>query len=172
MDFKPESYKAAGVIIEIYDEEQKTEKFKVREFVIQQENEFGTNYVKFQLNNAKTELMEKFGIGNEVVVTFNCKGIYYTDKMGSPRYITNLVAWNVQDYADHLAQVAANAQRAAGKSYPNKVATTAANYPPKQPCNHNTYRDIDFSTPPPPPPKEEDNSRPKNEIEYLEDLPF
>jgi len=85
------SYELAGKIIEIYDENQVSDKFKKREFVVETENNGFTDQVKFQLVQDKTGLIESFQIGQPVKVYFNIRGNKWKDN-----YFVNLQAWRLE----------------------------------------------------------------------------
>jgi hypothetical protein len=78
---------------------QRTEKFKVREFVIEQTEEANdktfTNYVKLQATQDKAALLDKVNFGDEVKVSFNLRGNKW-EKDGKVSYFTNLDAWKIE----------------------------------------------------------------------------
>ena len=84
-----------GKIVDVFDLQQITEKFKKREFVIETEERGFQQYVKFQLNQDKCSLIEDFNVGDNVKVSFNLTGKPYTRKTGEKDYITNIVAWKI-----------------------------------------------------------------------------
>lgn len=87
--------KVIGKLIEVMETQQVTEKFSKREFVVQYaENPEYPEYIKFQLNN-KTELINKFEVGDEIEVHFNLTGKPWTNKEGVTSYFNNLVAWKI-----------------------------------------------------------------------------
>lgn len=85
-----------GKLHEVYPEQQITEKFKKREFVIEMDDNGYTQYVKFQLNQDRCSLIAPFKKGDDLKVAFNLTGRAYTAKSGETGYITNLVAWKLQ----------------------------------------------------------------------------
>jgi Domain of unknown function (DUF3127) len=93
------SYELTGRLIEKYEVVQRTETFKTREFVIEKSDEINgrliTNYVKFQCVQDRTNLPDKFNMGDEVKVSFNLKGSKWV-KDGKTNYITNLDAWRME----------------------------------------------------------------------------
>lgn len=85
-----------GKLIEVMETQQVSEKFKKREFVV----EYSTNpeypeYIKFQLNNKNTELINQYSIGDEIEVHYNLTGKPWTNKDGVTTYFNNLVAWKI-----------------------------------------------------------------------------
>lgn len=93
------SYEITGKLVAKFEIVQRTEKFKTREFVIEKSEDIGgrviTNYVKFQCVQDKTEMPDRFHMGDEVKVQFNIKGSKWV-KDGRENYITNLDAWRME----------------------------------------------------------------------------
>jgi len=88
------SFEVKGTIVEIYDENQVTDRFKKREFVIEVKEGMYSEFVKMQLVQDKTNLIEPFKVGDEINVSFNLKGRPYT-RDGKTTYFTNLDAWRI-----------------------------------------------------------------------------
>lgn len=93
------AYEIVGKLIAKFDVNQRTETFKVREFVIEKSEDISgrliTNYVKFQCVQDKTAMPDRFNIGDEVKVSFNLKGTRW-EKEGKVNYFTNLDAWRME----------------------------------------------------------------------------
>ena len=93
------SYEISGKLAAKFDIVQRTESFKTREFVIEKSEDINgrtiTNFVKFQCVQDKTNMPDKFNIGDEVRVQFNIKGSKW-EKDGRTNYITNLDAWRME----------------------------------------------------------------------------
>ena len=93
------AYEIVGKLIAKFDINQRTETFKVREFVIEKSEDINgrliTNYVKFQCVQDKTAMPDRFNIGDEVKVSFNLKGTRW-EKEGKVNYFTNLDAWRME----------------------------------------------------------------------------
>ena len=88
------SLEVKGTIVEIYDENQVTDRFKKREFVIEVKEGMYSEFVKMQLVQDKTSLIDAFKVGDEINVSFNLKGRPYT-RDGKTTYFTNLDAWRI-----------------------------------------------------------------------------
>ena len=54
-----------------------------------------TSYIKFQCVQDKTNMPDRFNIGDEVKVQFNLRGTKW-EKDGKTSYITNLDAWRME----------------------------------------------------------------------------
>ena len=106
-----------GKLIEKYDTQNVSERFRKREFVLELADEINgnvyTNYAKMQLVQNKCDILDRFNVGDVLKVSFNIKGTRY-EKDGRTNYFSNLDAWRVEN--------AANAQPAANQGQP------AANY--------------------------------------------
>lgn len=90
------SYEAKGTIHIIKDTVQVNEKFKKREFILKIEDNGFTNYVPFQTVQAKTDLLDRYQVGEEVTVNFNLKGNLWKDGA-----IGNLDCWKIQSAASN-----------------------------------------------------------------------
>jgi len=93
------SYELTGKLVAKFDEVQRTEKFKTREFAVEKTDDINgksiVNYVKFQCVQDKTTIVDRVNIGDEIKVYFNIKGSKW-DKNGVTNYITNLDAWRIE----------------------------------------------------------------------------
>lgn len=93
------AYEITGKLTAKFDINQRTETFKVREFVIEKSEEVNgrniTNYVKFQCTQDKTSMPDRFNIGDEIKVSFNLRGTRW-EKEGKVNYFTNLDAWRME----------------------------------------------------------------------------
>jgi single-strand DNA-binding protein len=89
------SFDIQGKLHEVFDEQQVSEKFRKREFVLEIPDGQYTQHCKFQLTQDKCNLIDQFKQGDEVKVTFNLTGKPFT-KNGQTMYFTNLQAWRVE----------------------------------------------------------------------------
>jgi hypothetical protein len=93
------SYEASGRLVAVYDTIQRSEKFRTREFVIETTEAIRdrtiNNYIKFQLVQDRTDLINTFKVNDTVKVKFNIKGSRW-EKNGQTNYITNLDAWRIE----------------------------------------------------------------------------
>jgi single-stranded DNA-binding protein len=110
------SYEVTGKLVAVYDTMQRTETFKVREFVIEKQDDIGgriiSNFIKFQCVQDKTEMPGRFNVGDEVKVSFNLKG-NRSDRNGQTTYFTNLDAWRMEN-AGAMQQGGGNGQQSSG----------------------------------------------------------
>lgn len=89
------AYDAQGKLHEIFDEQQVSEKFRKREFVLEIPDGAYTQFIKFQLTQDKCNLLDQYNVGDEVKVAFNLSGKPFT-KNGTTMYFTNLGAWRIE----------------------------------------------------------------------------
>jgi single-strand DNA-binding protein len=89
------AYEATGRLHEIFDEQQVSEKFRKREFVLEVQDGQYPEHIKFQMVQDKTALIDPFKVGDEVKVTFNLRGRGF-NKNGQMLYFTNLEAWRIE----------------------------------------------------------------------------
>jgi hypothetical protein len=92
-------FQLSGKLFEIYPTQQKTEKFKAREFVLETTKQVGdkeiTDYVKFQATGDKCDVLNRYKTGDTVTVHFNIRGNKWV-KDGKVSYFTNLDAWRIE----------------------------------------------------------------------------
>ncbi|RAU83326.1 DUF3127 domain-containing protein [Pontibacter arcticus] len=89
------SFDIQGKLYETFDEQQVSDKFKKREFVLEVPDGSYTQYIKFQLTQDKCSLLDQYKNGDEVKVTFNLTGKPFV-KNGTTMYFTNLQAWRIE----------------------------------------------------------------------------
>lgn len=90
------SFDVTGKIHEIFPEQQVTEKFRKREFVLELQDGMYQQYIKFQMTQDRCAALENFATGDDVKVYFNLTGRAGTAKDGSTVYYTNIVAWKLE----------------------------------------------------------------------------
>ncbi len=86
-----------GKLHEIYETKQVTDKFKKRDFVVEySDNPSFPQYVKFELHQDNTGILDIFNVGDMLDITFDLRGKPWTNKEGVKTYFTSLVAWKIQ----------------------------------------------------------------------------
>ncbi|KAA9327459.1 DUF3127 domain-containing protein [Hymenobacter busanensis] len=129
------AYEATGRLHDIMDEQQVSEKFRKREFVLEVIDGQYPEHIKFQLVQDKTALIDQYKVGDEVKVQFNLRGRGF-NKNGQMLYFTNLEAWRIEaaaggasaggnqgGYAAPAANQNANLRRDAQPSRPAPIAS-------------------------------------------------
>ena len=92
------AFEITGRLIEKYETQTVSDKFKKREFVVEYRdnpNSSFTEMVKFQLTQERCTLIDPMSIGQEVRVFFNLRGRKW-EKDGNVSYFTNLEGWKVE----------------------------------------------------------------------------
>ncbi|GHA59248.1 DUF3127 domain-containing protein [Pontibacter akesuensis] len=110
------SFDIQGKLYEIFEEQQISDKFKKREFVLEIPDGSYTQYCKFQLTQDKCNLLDTYKNGDEVKVTFNLSGKPFT-KNGQTMYFTNLQAWRLESAAAGQAGAPAGSQQQDAPSF-------------------------------------------------------
>lgn len=89
-------FKLTGVIKVINPTVQVTEKFAKREFVVTDATSMYPQDIMFQMAKDKLEILDAFGVGQEVEVSFNVKGREWTSPQGEVKYFNTLECWRIE----------------------------------------------------------------------------
>jgi hypothetical protein len=81
-----------GKIVMLYDEKQVSEKFRVREFVIETEDKYPQRVI-FQCINDRVDILDKYRKGDMINVKFNING-----REHNGRYYNSLTAWAISKH--------------------------------------------------------------------------
>lgn len=84
------SYQAIGRLHKIFETEQKSASFSVRDFVIETADDKFPQMIKFQLTQDRCALIDSYSEGDQICVDFDLRGREWNDK-----YFTNLNAWRI-----------------------------------------------------------------------------
>jgi|688.fasta_scaffold00554_23 hypothetical protein len=84
-------FKMKGVLKVINPAVQVSEKFIKREFVLNEPHDQYPQDILFQLTQKNVDVLDKFGEGQEVEVSFRIRGREYNGK-----YFNNIEAWRVE----------------------------------------------------------------------------
>ncbi len=120
------SFEIQGKLYETFEEQQVSDKFRKREFVLEIPDGSYTQYVKFQLTQDKCSLLDAYKNGDEVKVTFNLSGKPFT-KNGTTMYFTNLQAWRLEPAAANNGNFGAPAGAPAKADAPTFYSSDADN---------------------------------------------
>lgn len=85
-----QTYKFTGSVHMVFDAEQRSEKFKTRNFVLILPGEY-PQYIQFQAVNERCDILDTLSAGDTVAVNFDLRGREWNGK-----YLTNLNAWKVE----------------------------------------------------------------------------
>ncbi|PKP01735.1 MAG: hypothetical protein CVU14_04625 [Bacteroidetes bacterium HGW-Bacteroidetes-9] len=92
------AFEITGKLIEKFETQNVSDKFKKREFVIEYQDNPNLSFsemLKFQLTQDRCGLIDTYEIGQEIKVGFNLKGRRW-EKEGNVNYFTNLEAWKIE----------------------------------------------------------------------------
>lgn len=96
------SFEITGKIIEKFDAQQVTDRFRKREFVLETRESSGTSEfvetIKFQLTQDRCDLIDSINVGDDAKVSFNIRGRRW-EKNGQVSYFNNLEAWRIEKTA-------------------------------------------------------------------------
>lgn len=96
------AFEIIGKLVEKFDTQNVSDKFKKREFVIEYRDNPNMSFsemLKFQLTQDRCNLIDAFTIGQEIRVFFNLRGRKW-EKDGNVSYFTNLEGWKVEKVSD------------------------------------------------------------------------
>ena len=89
------SFELVGKLHEAFATEQKTDSFKVREFVIEEQDGNYPQYIKFQLSQDRCSQLDGYNVGEQVRIFFNLRGRAWS-KDGRSGYISTLDCWRLE----------------------------------------------------------------------------
>ncbi len=72
------------------------EKFKKREFVINESSSQYPQVLPFECTQDKCDMLDQFQVGQEVKITFNLRGREWTNPQNETKYFLNLNAWKIE----------------------------------------------------------------------------
>lgn len=120
------NFEIEGKVTVIDSEQQISDKFKKREFVIEVENERNpdwNDFIKFQLTQDKCDLISDKKLGDKIKVFFNVRGRKW-EKDGKVNYFSNLEAWRIEDVEEDVnnnSSASTDAFSDAASSFENEV---------------------------------------------------
>ena len=86
-----------GILKVKLDEAQVSEKFKKRDFVLNDVSSQYPQLITFQLTQDRCSLIDPFEIGDEITVNFNLRGREWTDpKTSTVKYFNTIEAWKIE----------------------------------------------------------------------------
>jgi len=85
-----------GTIIEIFEEQIVSDKFKKREFVLKVVDNGYQQEIKFQTTQDKTTILNFVKKDDEVKVLFNLGGRSWTNKQGKKDWFNSVTAWRIE----------------------------------------------------------------------------
>lgn len=89
-------YNLTGILKVKNQEQQISEKFKKREFVVTDNSSQYPQVISFQLTQDKCGLLDSCNVGEEIKVYFNLRGREWTNPQGEVKYFNSLEAWKIE----------------------------------------------------------------------------
>lgn len=83
-----------GELIRINNTKQVSEKFALREFVIETKEQYPQSIV-LQVSQDKCKVLDNYKLGDLVQVSINVRGRKWTDKNGQDRFFNTLEVWKI-----------------------------------------------------------------------------
>ena len=83
-----------GELIRIYETKQVSEKFALREFVIETKEQYPQTII-LQVSQDKCKVLDNYKLGDLVQVSINVRGRKWTDKEGKDRFFNTLEVWKI-----------------------------------------------------------------------------
>lgn len=114
-----------GTLKQKSEEQQISEKFKKREFVITDNSSQYPQHVSFQLTQDKCSLMDQYNVGDEIKVHFNLRGREWTSPQGELKHFNTLEAWRLEGSAGAMAAQAATTEKVEGAAAPETFTAAA-----------------------------------------------
>ena len=117
-----------GKLIEKFDVQNVSEKFKKREFVVEfiENNPQYPEYIKFEATQEKVTIIDGFNVGDMVDVAFNLRGRSWVNQQGVKNYFNSLQAWRVTAADNASAGAPQQSYQSAPPQYANATPIAAA----------------------------------------------
>jgi hypothetical protein len=115
-------FNITGTLKAKFGEQQVSDRFRKRDFVITDNSSQYPQHISFQLVQDRCSLIDPFNVGDEIRVFFNLRGREWTPKDGGPvKYFNTIEAWKVEGVSNGPS----GAQNASmGSSVPAPDVTT------------------------------------------------
>ena len=85
-----------GTIREIMETDVKSEKFSVRNLVVDIDGDMGVQHVQFQAINRSCGILDAFQVGDSITLQFKLQGREWTGQNGIPRIFNSLNIDSIQ----------------------------------------------------------------------------
>jgi translation initiation factor IF-3 len=84
-----------GKIKVIGVEEQANASFKKREIVITTDEQY-PQHISVEFQQAKTELLDAYHVGEEVKISINLRGREWTNPQGAVKHFNSIIGWKIE----------------------------------------------------------------------------
>ncbi len=93
-------FQITGRLHRIFDPEQKTERFRKRDFVLELADGKFPQFVQFQLTGDRCEAIDSYRENDQVKVEFSLRGREWKSPKGETRFFNSLDVWTVERATD------------------------------------------------------------------------
>ncbi len=89
-------FKLSGVVKEVFETQQVSEKFAKREFVVTDASSMYPQHISFQMTQDRCSLLDTVAVNDQVEVSFNLRGREWVSPQGETKYFNTLEAWRIE----------------------------------------------------------------------------
>ncbi len=89
-------FKLQGVVKEVFDTQQVSEKFQKRDFVLTDASSMYPQHISFQVTQDKCTMLDGVSANDQVEVSFNLRGREWVSPQGETKYFNTLEAWRIE----------------------------------------------------------------------------
>ena len=90
------SFKLEGTIKVIGEKMQISDKFAKRDIVITDSSDMYPQDISFQFTQDKCDILDAYGVGQEVGISFNLRGREWTSPQGEVKHFNTLEGWRIE----------------------------------------------------------------------------
>ncbi|CAN5896352.1 DUF3127 domain-containing protein [soil metagenome] len=114
-------FNITGTLKVKFDEQKVSERFRKRDFVIQENSSQYPQMISFQLVQDRCNLVDNFNAGDEIRVFFNLRGREWKSPQGETKYFNTIEAWKIEQ-ANSAPQQTAGVSNSNSNSSANPVS--------------------------------------------------
>ncbi|MDQ3111883.1 MAG: DUF3127 domain-containing protein [Bacteroidota bacterium] len=89
-------FNITGTLKVKFDEQKVSERFRKRDFVIQENSSQYPQMISFQLVQDRCNLIDNANVGDEIRVFFNLRGREWKSPQGETKYFNTIEAWKIE----------------------------------------------------------------------------
>ena len=90
-------FNITGTLKVKFEEQKVSERFRKRDFVIQENSSQYPQMISFQLVQDRCNLIDNVNIGDEIRVFFNLRGREWKSPQGETKYFNTIEAWKIEN---------------------------------------------------------------------------
>ena len=92
-------FEFSGTIKVIQPTQEISDRFRKREFVVEENSGQYPQVIPFEFTQDKCEVLDTYKVGDEVKVSFNLRGREWVSKQNETKYFLSLQAWKIESLA-------------------------------------------------------------------------